>query len=321
MRNSRLRAPLIARLCFFFYAGLATLPAVAGAAGSTEPTAAARAANDIAVGASSSEVLLPDGERIEVFTYRAAKHGPDDPIVIVLPGGGRNGDDYRDSWIAVADRFNLLVLAPSFDEAQFPGAINYNLAGMIRDGANVATLRNVDLTPPRTWLFADIETIFDEAVARTGSAQTRYDLFGHSAGAQIIHRMVLFAPEMRVRKAVAANSGWYTTLKRDVPFPYGIEGVPLPLGQIDKAFRRKLVLFLGELDNAQETRGNLRETPEANAQGEHRLARGRHFHALAGSESARLGLRSNWALEIVPGVGHDYRRMGEEAADYLYAAH
>lgn len=25
-----------------------------------------------------------------------------------------------------------------------------------------------------------------------------------------------------------------------------------------------------------------------------------------------------WKLEIVPGIGHDYRRMSEAAAEYLY---
>jgi len=48
--------------------------------------------------------------------------------------------------------------------------------------------------------------------------------------------------------------------------------------------------------------------------------RANHFHDLAARESVRLGLRSNWRLEIVPGVGHDYRRMGEAAAQILYAS-
>jgi hypothetical protein len=130
--------------------------------------------------------------------------------------------------------------------------------------------------------------------------------------------MVLFATEMRVRTALAANSGWYTTVERDVSFPYGLDGLLLPPEQLETALSRNLVLFLGELDNQAETRGHLRDTAEANAQGAHRLARGRHFHAVAEAESARRGLRSRWQLEIVPGVGHDYREMGAAAAEYLY---
>jgi dienelactone hydrolase len=318
MRNSRSGTP--PRIHLSLLAGLATMLATAAASQPAEPTAVSRRAASLAVGKSSFEARLPGGETIEVFVYRAATHGPDDPIVIVLAGGGRNGGDYRDSWIQAADRFDLLVLAPSFDEAQFPGPINYNLAGMVREGADVATLRNVELEPSQNWLFSDIEAVFDQAVARSGSAQTRYDLFGHSAGAQIVHRMVLFSPEMRIGTAVAANAGWYTTPAPDVSFPYGLGGTSLTAGQLQRAYGRRLVLLLGELDDARETRGHLRVSAEANAQGEHRLARGEHFHAVAAREGARLGLRPNWRLEIIPGVGHDYRRMSEAAARYLYAA-
>lgn len=311
MRTKSSTQPL--RLCLYLLVGLANLSTNAEANGPAGRDAAA-----IAVGAGSFDAVLAGGESIEVFTYRAEHHGPDDPIIIVLAGGGRNGSDYRDSWIQAAERFNLLVLAPSFDEVQFPGPINYNLAGMINDGADVATLRNVTFEPPETWLFSDIEAIFDQAVARTGSTQTRYDLFGHSAGAQIVHRMILFAPDVRIRTAVAANSGWYTTPAQDVPFPYGLGGLSLPADQLERAYARSLVLLLGELDDDRETRGHLRESSEASAQGPHRLARGQHFHALAGSEGARRGIAPNWRLDIVPGVGHDFRRMGEAAARYLY---
>ncbi|MFC3077719.1 hypothetical protein ACFODL_06425 [Phenylobacterium terrae] len=267
----------------------------------------------------SFPVRLPGGEAIEVFTYRAAGHGPEDPVILVLPGGGRNGADYRDSWIAAADKHRLLVLAPAFDEAQFPGPINYNLAGMIAGDADVASLRDVEITPRRTWLFSDLDAIFEAAVRRFGSRQRQYDLFGHSAGGQIIHRMMLAAPSPRVRTAIAANSGWYTTPAPEIPFPYGLSGLPLTSQQLRTAFSGDLVIFLGAQDNAEEARGHLRQTEETAAQGPHRLARGRRFHALAQKEAARRGFPFKWRLHIVPGVGHDYRAMGEAAADFLYS--
>ena len=272
----------------------------------------------IPAGPSRFEAALPRGQRIAVFAYRAAGPGPAAPIVIVLPGAGRNGDDYRDSWIEAADRHDLLVLAPTFDEAQFPGPIAYNLAGMIRGTADATALREVVPTPAEQWLFAGIEAVFDQAVARTGSGQSRYDLFGHSAGGQIVHRMVMFAPEARIRTAIAANSGWYTTVSADIAFPYGLGGWPMPPGQIETAFARRLVILLGARDDASERRGHLRHTPETDAQGLHRLARGRHFHDGATTESARRRVPLNWRLEIVPGVGHDHQAMGIGAAALLY---
>lgn len=304
MLKSRLLLVLLATAL----AGAPVRPAVADAV--REP--------DIPAGAGLFEAASPQGRAIEVFSYRAAGHGADDPVVIVLAGGGRNGDDYRDSWARAAECYSLLVLAPVFDEARFPGPISYNLAGMIRDGAEISTLRRVELTPPETWLFGSIEAVFDEAVARTGSRQTRYDLFGHSAGGQIVHRMMMFAPHARVRTGVAANSGWYTTPSPDAPFPYGLGGLPLASGQLETSFQRDLVLLLGELDNETESRGHLRETEEAMAQGAHRLERGRHFHAIARAASARLGVPLRWRLQVVPGVGHAYREMSAAAAVYLY---
>lgn len=130
--------------------------------------------------------------------------------------------------------------------------------------------------------------------------------------------MILLAPETRIRTAVAANSGWYTVPAQNVPFPYGLGGISLPADQLEKAFGRRLVLMLGERDDARETRGHLRASPEANAQGPHRFARGEYFNNLAANEAARLGLHLSWRLEMIPGVGHDYRRMGEAAARQLY---
>ena len=315
MRKSRRSAPHAALLILFATVGLPAPPASAAPAAS--PVRAGSGAG-IAIGAGRFPAALPDGRTIQVFTWRAARHGPDDPIVIVLAGGGRNGDDYRDAWSEAAERYRLLVLAPAFDEDQFPGPIAYNLAGMVEPGADPATLQRVQLTPPETWLFQSVEAIFDEAVARTGSRQTRYDLFGHSAGGQIVHRMMMFAPRIRVRTALAANSGWYTTLEPGTPFPYGLQGAPMPPDHLEAALDRELVVFLGEMDNAAETRGHLRESAAAIAQGAHRLARGRSFQAVAEAESARLGVPLRWRLRTVPGVGHAWREMSAAAADYLY---
>ncbi|WP_430430425.1 hypothetical protein [Oceanicaulis sp.] len=274
-------------------------------------------------GSGVMEVETPgvDGP-IVVHYHRGSGHSADDPIIVVLPGGGRNGDSYRDSWIDSAEQYDLLVLAPSFDERRFPGPINYNLAGMIADDANLRTLETVTLREaPEEWLFARIEAIFDAAVARSDSAQTQYDLFGHSAGGQIVHRMTLFAPDTRIRRALAANSGWYTIPSSQTAFPYGLDGAPMDEQQLETAFERDLVVFLGELDNASETRGHLRHTPETDSQGLHRLARGQSFMRLAAEQATSKDAEGfAWECAIVIGVGHDYRRMGQAAAEYLYGA-
>ncbi len=259
------------------------------------------------------------GKRIKVHYHQPKTFTPASSIVMVMPGGGRNGDTYRDTWIEKSEQYGVLVLSPSFDEAQFPSFIPYNLAGLIDASADPRTLKKVQLNPDsQSWLFAHIEAIFDAAVKRFGSTQQHYDLFGHSAGGQIVHRMALFAPTMRVHRALAANSGWYTMPETETAFPYGLKNAGLADGHLRTAFARPLTIFLGALDNASERRGHLRRTPETVAQGPHRLARGQSFYAAGQKLSDEMGTALNWSLHVVPGVGHDYRLMGQRAADYLY---
>jgi len=143
-----------------------------------------------------------------------------------------------------------------------------------------------------------------------------YDLFGHSAGGQIAHRLALFSSNHNAKRILAANSGWYTVPTDEEDFPVGLKNSGIRSKQIN--FTKKLVLFIGEKDNANETRGELRHTPELDKQGLHRLSRGRYFYRMATKMANESGSAFNWNLEIVPGIGHDYQKMSEAAADYLY---
>jgi hypothetical protein len=55
-----------------------------------------------------------------------------------------------------------------------------------------------------------------------------YYLYGHSAGAQFVHRHLAFicagGNPLRVIRAVAANAGFYTEPTFEVPFPFGFGG-------------------------------------------------------------------------------------------------
>ncbi|WP_421990487.1 hypothetical protein [Qipengyuania sp.] len=269
------------------------------------------------------QVALPvdADEKIEITVHYARPAGHDDAgeIIIVLPGGGRNGDDYRDAWVELAERYNLLVVAPSFSDDHFPTALNYNLAGMLTMGDHHGTLANATVEPDRDqWLYADIERVFDAARTRFGLSQTSYDLFGHSAGGQIVHRLVLFAADTRVDQAVAANSGWYTTPELDVGFPYGLANAPLSAEQLETAFSRPMTVMLGETDDENETRGHLRRTPETDRQGPGRVQRGKFFMRQAQATAADQGDVLGWRTHVVPDVGHSYREMSVAAANYLY---
>ena len=59
-------------------------------------------------------------------------------------------------------------------------------------------------------------------------------------------------------------------------------------------------------------------TREVDVQGIHRLARGKYFYEKARQYARELNAAFNWKIVIVPGVGHDYKAMGNAAAKYLY---
>lgn len=260
------------------------------------------------------------GRDIDVFVYRAARHGPMSPVVIVIPGENRNAEGSRRAWIEAADRYGLMVIVPRFSKADFPDSADYNIAGMLReDPRRDERDESLPLTQQNDWLFRDIEAIFDAARLRNGVITPRYDLFGHSAGGQIVHRMVMFAPQARFNRAVAANAGWYTVPDMDAPFPYGLARLPFAAQQVDRAFDRRMTLLLGDEDDADERRGTLRKSKWAKQQGAGRIDRGRYFYDQARRMAAQHGKDLHWAMRIVRGVGHDHRAMSRAAADYLYA--
>lgn len=52
------------------------------------------------------------------------------------------------------------------------------------------------------WAFAVVENAFDYIVEQNNLTNGVYDIFGHSAGAQFVHRVVLLMPEAKIDKAI-----------------------------------------------------------------------------------------------------------------------
>jgi len=245
---------------------------------------------------------------IVVWTYRPARLTADAPVLFVLHGAARNGRSYRDAWIEPAERHGALVLAPEFGKTSFPTAREYEVGNM-RD-------RERRPLPPDRWSFAIIEALFDRIREELGIVRAGYLLFGHSAGAQFVHRLLTFVPDCRAEAVVAANSGCYTLLDETERFPYGLGGMPVGDVALRRLLGRKLAILLGE-DDADPDAPLLLKTPEAQRQGAHRLARGRTYYNHARELAARLGVPFAWRLVTLPGVGRSHRRVTPEAARLL----
>lgn len=252
--------------------------------------------------------LLQD-KTINIYYYNPSEDPSGLPILFVMHGTNRNADDYRDNWVDLARKHQILVVVPEFSREHFPSARSYNLGGMLdKDGQPVAE---------EQWAYSLIEPIFDHIKVMAGSREKGYDIFGHSAGAQFVHRYAIFKKNLRANRIISANAGWYTMPDFNQEFPYGLSGTPLTKAQLSIAIKREMTILLGTRDNNPNHR-YLRTSSGAMAQGPHRLARGRQFFKQAQTLARDLQEDLNWRIEYVYGVGHNNARMAEAAAALLF---
>lgn len=280
--------------------------------------------NEINIKNGSGKFLIEGGydnsKTILTHYHKPKNFTKDSKVVFVLPGAGRNGDDYRDAWINKAEEYGVLVISPEYSEENYPEFWNYNLAGMYKDvkiNKERTSIESFTISDnPDEWIYNDFDRIFEMVNEELDLKTSTYDMFGHSAGGQILHRFAIFHPNNKANRILAANSGWYTIPRDSEDFPYGLKCSVQLSNKVD--FSSNLIVFLGEKDNANETRGSLRSSPEADQQGLHRLERGNYFFDASKETAANRKKEFNWKIEIITGVGHDYKKMGEAAADYLY---
>lgn len=225
-------------------------------------------------------------------------------ILFVFPGTNRNADDYLIPWISIADNKKIMVFS-----LEFPSS-TYTVSQYIEGGMFSGTT----LLPESSWTFSMIEPLFDYVKQQTGNTRGGYDIFGHSAGAQFVHRYMTFVPSNRVNKAIAANAGWYTVLDFDIDYPYGLKNSPATQAGLVKFFAKDFYLELGTADTDPND-PNLNTTPGAMAQGANRYARGLNYWDVA--ERAKGNHTFNWELKPVEGVGHEYREMIKAAGKLL----
>lgn len=100
--------------------------------------------------------------------------------------------------------------------------------------------------------------------------------------------------------------------------PTGLQGAGLTETDLTRAFGAHLVLMLGALDNDDQAGGTLLHTPHIDqSQGLGRLDRGLRFYEHAHDEAERIETAFHWQIEVIDGIGHDYRAMSAVTADYL----
>jgi poly(3-hydroxybutyrate) depolymerase len=240
---------------------------------------------------------------VTVYYYKASSAGPAAKVLIAIHGVERDGAKARNHWVQWAEQNEGIVLAPEFTAQDFPMR-SFQWGGM-------------EDADPRHWTFQLIEHLFDKVRLDEGLQSGRYFLFGHSAGAQFVHRFMLMQDAPRVAQAVAANAGSYTMpvypdSVLGTGFPWTASERRLPPAKLAVVFGRPLLVLLGEADT--KTDGDLPRQPEAMVQGPYRLARGQAFFKAAQEQAQKQNVSLHWKLQTVPGVGHNSSAMSKAAA-------
>ena len=248
------------------------------------------------------EINLHLGEvKLKVFTYRPKDFDPKDgPMLWIFHGHARDPERYRDAAEEVARHCKGLVLAPLFDEKQFPGD-KYMHGNVMAEGKAL---------PESEWTFSLVPKMIEEVRKMEDRPNMPYYLFGHSGGGQFVMRLMAFV-ELGPVEAVAANPGSLLLPTTDLPYPYGYGRLPRELGsekRIEAFLAARLTLYSGAADTDPKDR-ELDRSAEAEKQGPHRLARAQNAFSLAQKVAKAEGWKCEWRHVEAPDVGHDGPKM------------
>jgi len=261
----------------------------------------------IKVGVDTSEIHRfssnqVNNEKMRFYTYLPNPVNDSMQVMFVMHGTDRNAMDYLDAWSDFADANNYLIVAPEFSELIKGETFDY------QEG-NVWNQHHV-WNSKEDWAFSAIEKIFSELRTNNALVADSFLIFGHSAGAQFVHRMLLFMPEAHIKTAFAANAGWYTFPHQEEKYPYGIMHTAINDQSLNQAFSKKLFVLLGSDDVKND---HLRDTEKANKQGQTRIQRGTQFFDCSEKKAKDLNTEFNWTKKIIKHTGHNYILMSKEA--------
>ena len=242
--------------------------------------------------ASGSFVFTDPGSHhpITVWFCRPPSLATDTRIVFIMHGSesetARQACDIAASDVSVLD---AIVLAPQFSEEYYPS--DAYIFGNMLD----ATGR---ILPKSQWALTAIERLFDAVRHDLALTRDDYDIVGFSGGGQFVHRLVLFVPEARFRRAVAASAGRYAFPSWAEEFPYGLADSPIDRNVLSRRSRVSSSCYSAIEISLTGTRSRHDGARDES------IRRGLRFFAAATDEAAALGVPLHWQLRIVPGVDH-----------------
>ena len=244
---------------------------------------------------------------LRVFYYVPEHVEPDSRVLIALHGLDRAASEFRDVFIASSERLGKVVVVPEFDNDAFPSVYAYNYGNVVTPPPNS------EFHDRSAWNFGIIDRLFLSIKEMMGVGSERFDLYGNSAGSQYVLRYIALTQAPMLQKAISSNSGIYMLPDLAVDYPSGMGGIDLDKENLRRYLSRPLHILLGDAD-IDAAASDLPRSPEALAQGPHRLARGLWHYNHCKDLAKQLGVDLAWTVEVVPGAGHVSQAIFDRAA-------
>jgi len=233
------------------------------------------------------------------------------PVLFVHHGVRHNGRDYRDYWLDLVDKANILAISIEFPEASFPEHHWYHFGNLHDEDGRP--------NPRAAWTFGIDERLFEQLRGQGITTRQRYGLFGHSAGGQFVHRMVSFGFRDRVAVAVSANAGTYAMPDLVTPWPFGLGQTDVDTDALRALLGFRITVMAGTED-VLTTGPFFPKGPRSMRQGATRHERAQNYVRSGHAAAAAMQTSCAWTVIDLPGVGHDGKRMSAAAAPVVAAA-
>ena len=242
---------------------------------------------------------------VELFYITPKKIDKDTKLLFVIHGNSRNAEDYISAWLPYVKNKNVILVAPRFDKRNF----RYFF---LLESANPSGVINID---SNDYINTSISSFFNFFKSKFSLSTNKYMMFGHSAGAQFVHRYMLFGNDQRISNTVIANAGWYTFLN-GANFPYGINNSPIDISETNLRWfmSNRSSLLIGSNDISLE---NVNSSKGARNQGGTRVDRANNYFNVLIDIAEKENIPLRWTYKVIDGVGHDYKEMTAEAANIL----
>ena len=233
-------------------------------------------------------------------------------VLFSMHGAERKGAPYIETWRYFAEEEGVVVIAPEYTPENGWTSNDYQLGGLYTDR------KLTELNPPEKWTYNTIEAIFDYFKECTGNQAEKYDIHGHSAGGQFVHRLVLTLPNARIRLAVASNpSAWTYPLIDGLKdeegkvygWPYSVKGTPFATEEhVKRYLAAPLIVHLGNADTKTDD-PQLDKAKGALAEGPCRFDRGNAFFKASKQLAEEMKTTFAWQRVEVENVGHAGRSI------------